>query len=338
LLDGRKAANTEHAAAVRPPVWDIAVSLPDIPDFLRPEPKAGKSVANRRSGFVSQAIDVLEKGNSRWRTASGWFERHFSFWPFVLTVALLSATYFYLIAEPMYVSTATINLRTKSQQPTFGGLLSSLTGGDTLGSQNAALVDHIQSYEMLRKLDKQFHLRAQWSSPSHNYFDRLSPNASEEDFRNYYLDMVDVSLQPDVGLIEVDMKGFTAKQAAAVNEVIIAESESFMNAISASIQRATLRSAEVELRSASQAVATAQPVDRDYLERRLSAAQDGLAAAMGLASQQQIFVVRISGPNLPTEATLPSSFLNTVGITLFAAVLYVIGYLLWSNVRDHRRA
>jgi capsular polysaccharide transport system permease protein len=322
-----------------PPHWDVAVSLPEIPDFLRSDPKTGTDVTARRTGFVSQVIDVIEGGNTGWRRFTGWLERHFSFWPFVLTVALLSAGYFYVIASPLYVSEATINLRSKSQQmPSFGGILSSLTGGDNLGSQNAALMDHIQSYEMLRKLDQRFHLRKRWSSPDRNIFERLSPSASEEDFRNYYLSMISVSLQPDVGLIEVDVNGFTANEAAEMNAMIIAESEKFMNAISEALQRATLKFAENELRAASQAVATAQPIERDYAERRLSAAQDGLAAAAGVASQQQIFVVRISGPNVPTKATLPRAFLNTLGITILAGVLYIIGYLLWSNIRDHRRA
>jgi capsule polysaccharide export protein KpsE/RkpR len=325
--------------AGHPPLWDVAVSLPEIPDFLRSDTKTGTGVTARRPGFVSQVIDVIEGGNTGWRRFTGWLGDHFSFWPFVIAVALLSATYFYVIASPLYVSSATINLRSKSQQmPSFGGILSSLAGGDNLSSQNAALIDHIQSYEMLRKLDQRFHLRKLWSSSDRNMFERLSPNASEEDFRNYYLDMIDISLQPDVGLIEVDVKGYTAKDAAEMNAMVITESEKFMNAISEALQRATLKFAENELRAASQAVATAQPIERDYAERRLSAAQDGLAAAAGVASQQQIFVVRISGPNFPTEATLPRGLLNTLGITLLAAVLYVIGYLLWSNMRDHRRA
>jgi capsule polysaccharide export protein KpsE/RkpR len=71
---------------------------------------------------------------------------------------------------------------------------------------------------------------------------------------------------------------------------------------------------------------------------RLSAAQQALAAAEGAANQQNVFIVPISSPSHPTETTSPERLFNIISITFIAAVVYAVSFLMWSNVRDHRKA
>ncbi len=46
----------------------------------------------------------------------------------------------------------------------------------------------------------------------------------------------------------------------------------------------------------------------------------------------------ISAPSLPTETTEPQRIFNIVTITVLTALIYAVGFLMWSNVRDHRKA
>ena len=63
-----------------------------------------------------------------------------------------------------------------------------------------------------------------------------------------------------------------------------------------------------------------------------------LAAAEGSANQQNVFIVPISAPSYPTETTSPERLFNIISITFITAVVYAVGFLMWSNVRDHRKA
>jgi len=71
---------------------------------------------------------------------------------------------------------------------------------------------------------------------------------------------------------------------------------------------------------------------------RLSAAQQALAAAEGAANQQSVFIVPISVPSLPTETTKPERLFDIIAFTFIAALVYAVAFLMWSNVRDHRKA
>jgi capsule polysaccharide export protein KpsE/RkpR len=71
---------------------------------------------------------------------------------------------------------------------------------------------------------------------------------------------------------------------------------------------------------------------------RLSSAQQALASAEGAANQQSVFIVPISAPSVPTETTSPERLFNILSITFIAAIVYAVGFLMWSNVRDHRKA
>jgi len=100
-----------------------------------------------------------------------------------------------------------------------------------------------------------------------------------------------------------------------------------------------MKFAQVELQNAVKAVQSAtDPEAQSVAELRLTAAQQALASAEGAANQQNVFIVPISAPSYPTETTSPERLFNIISITVVAGIVYAVGFLMWSNVRDHRKA
>jgi capsule polysaccharide export protein KpsE/RkpR len=99
----------------------------------------------------------------------------------------------------------------------------------------------------------------------------------------------------------------------------------------------SLQAAYRELTDAIKQVGTADPTQTAVAETRLSAAQSSLAGILGSNSQQLVFIMRISQPTLATEPTLPWRFIDVFGTMVLASAAYFILYLVWQNIRDHRR-
>jgi capsular polysaccharide transport system permease protein len=190
---------------------------------------------------------------------------------------------------------------------------------------------------MLARLDKKFALRSVYSSPQRAFIARMPQDASAEKFLSYYQDTLDVSVRHDVSILTLSVADYDPKRAQRLNSALISESEAFMNQVSRSIQEESVKFARMELEAAVQAVQKASPIERAYAEQRLQTATQGLAQASGMASQQAIYIVRIANPSFPTEATKPQRFLDSIAVILIFTMAYVIGSLVWANVRDHRQ-
>jgi len=267
-----------------------------------------------------------------------WIISHISFWSFVLAAALLAAIYFYVIADPIYVSQSVVSIRHKVQIPNnFGAILGNLTGGGTTSDEDAALSAYILSHEMLTQLDKEFSLRTAWSHDARNPFTWLSSSASDETFLNCYHSMVELDVRYDVGLVTIRVLDYNPERAQEINQAIIVNSEAFMNAQATSMMEASLKFARAELHAAAEEVGKAPSGEGDVANLRLQAAEQSLAAASSVAGQQQVFVVQISSPSRPTVATRPERLLDTLAVTLIAAILYAIALFALANIRDHQK-
>jgi capsule polysaccharide export protein KpsE/RkpR len=286
---------------------------------------------NFRATYVLEG--TLSRGHDFWKQ----IRRRISFWSFVLGMTCLSAIYLFLFAESMYVSEAMVSLQNKSSISTgVSSILGTGLSTSGTGSQDAALVAYIESHEMLAVLNNKFHLRDIWSDYRHNPFWRLAKNASEEDLLLFYQSMVEVELQPDVSIITIGVLDYDSVRSKAMAETIIGESEKFMNRMSDAIREETLRYAKTELQQAMAQVSAAQATERQIAELRFQAAQAAMATALSIANQQQLFVVRISNPTLPSTTTRPERLLDLAAIALASAVLYAIAFLIIANIRDHR--
>jgi capsule polysaccharide export protein KpsE/RkpR len=250
---------------------------------------------------------------------------------------VLSSVYYFVFAESLYDSTAIVSVQNKGSATSsvLGGIL----GSAAAGSQVEQLYEYIISPDMLKLLDNKFHLRKTYASSERNPFWRLWWPSSDEAFLNFYRNMIDI--QPDTtnSIITIDAMDYDAHRAQDIAAEIVAQSQKFMNTQSAIMQAQTMKYAQDELRNAVKAVQAAKiPYEQTVAELRLTAAQSGLATATGLANAQQTFVLPVSKPSYPTYTTRPERLLDIAGIALVVAVGYAVGFLMWANVRDHRKA
>jgi capsule polysaccharide export protein KpsE/RkpR len=267
-----------------------------------------------------------------------WLAMILSFWNVVPIIGLIGFVYLYGFADSFYQSQSIINLQSASSTSSLSSLTGSILGGSSGGSPvNGELMAYISSPDMLKVLDKQFHLRELYSSTSHSPFWRLAPGASDEDFLNFYQQMVTVTQDSTTNLITISVLDYDARRAQQMNRAVMVESERFVNALTKMMEDATVKFAKQQLSDAMNAVETAQPDERPVAEDELSSAQTAMATAEGVASQQAVFLIPIAAANLPTDTAVPDALVDEAGLILAASIVYMILYLMASNVTDHRK-
>jgi len=74
---------------------------------------------------------------------------------------------------------------------------------------------------------------------------------------------------------------------------------------------------------------------REFADKALVSASNGLDAARADARRQQLYLERVVEPNLPDEADQPSRIKNVVVIFLALSGIYLIGRLLIAAARDY---
>ena len=283
------------------------------------------------------AGDVAKRIWQQFRATWAEIASRISFWTVMAATVCLSSIYYFVFAESLYDSNTVISVQNKSasSMSTLGGLLGSAAGA----SQVEQLYQYITSYDMLKILDQKFHLRKIYSSEDRNPFWRLWWPQSDEAFLKFYQNMIEV--QPDTtdSLITVDVLDYDKTRAHAIAAEILAQLQKFMNAQSAIMQAQTMKFAQDELGNAVKAVQAAKvPYEQSVAETRLTAAEQALATAAGMANAQQSFIIPVATPTVPTVTTRPQRLLDITGLTLVMALAYAVGFLMWANVRDHRKA
>jgi capsule polysaccharide export protein KpsE/RkpR len=301
---------------------------------------AGGNVTPAGSSDSAGQSGALQKIKSGVRMTASWLAELGSFWTVVPAVGLIGFIYLYGFCDNLYQSTSIVDLQNASSASSS---LSSLMGSSLLGasagsSESGAVVQYIQSPDILKLLDKQFHLKNIYSSKEHSLFWRLDPDASDEDFLSFYQQMVTVSQDSTTLLITVNVLDYDAARAQKIANAIIQFSQKFVINMTLQMQVATLKYAQTQLQDATKAVETAQPYERPIAEMELTAAQTALVAAQGLANQQQSFLIAVQVPNYPTDTEDPDRLVAEASILLASAGFYLVAHLLLANVRDHRRA
>lgn len=302
--------------------------------YSRTVPEAGRYQGG------SDAGDVLSRLWKQFRETCAQIGRRISFWTVIAATVCLATVYYFVFAESMYVSTTIVTVQTKSSIASgASSVLSGVLGTSAGASQVEQLYQYITSPDMLKILDRKFHLRKIYSSSERNPFWRLWWPSSDESFLQFYQNMLDIEPDTTNSLLTVTVLDYDAKRSQAIAREIVAQCQKFMNGQSALMQGQTMKFARDELGNAVRAVQNARvPYEQQVAEIRLSAAQSALATAAGAANSQQIFIIPVATPSLPTDTTRPERILDIAGITLVMVLGYAVGFLMWANVRDHSKA
>lgn len=167
---------------------------------------------------------------------------------------LITGFYLYVFAADRYVSESVVVVRQEGSGMSIpGGIdaLSAMFGSSSASREDQFMLEaHILSIDMLRQIDEKLDLRRAYSSPKIDFIFRLSDNATQEEFLDYYRRRVEVILDDASGLLTIRAQGFTPEIAQTVNEEVVAISERFINESSHRLARDQMSFAESELKNA----------------------------------------------------------------------------------------
>jgi len=172
-----------------------------------------------------------------WRTTS--LPRLFFLAVFVVPTAAVFL-YEYLVASDRYESTAAVYITEERAQNSLLDL--SLLGITNSGSARDILVlkAFIESRAMLDRLDRELGLRAHFADRSIDPVSRLAADASSEDALDYYLDRVVATFDGDAQLLELSVQTFDPAYSQKVLELILAQSQVFIDQLNENISASQL--------------------------------------------------------------------------------------------------
>ncbi|WP_341582323.1 chain-length determining protein [Marinobacter metalliresistant] len=151
------------------------------------------------------------------------------FWLLALVAVLLAIVYWGLLATDRYVSRAHIVLQSPEINPASLNVSSLLSG--TSGSGDLLLLkDHLESVNMIRKLDEKLKLRSHYTQPSIDWLSRLeSEDVPIETFYEYMQGMIKVHFDDYAQLLQVQVQAYTPEMAQAITQALLEEGEQHMN-------------------------------------------------------------------------------------------------------------
>lgn len=78
-------------------------------------------------------------------------------------------------------------------------------------------------------------------------------------------------------------------------------------------------------------------LNQEIADRELAAATTALLAAQQSAERQKLYLERVSGPSLPDKSTEPKAMRNALLVLATMLLIYGLGWLIWSGLREHRQ-
>lgn len=174
--------------------------------------------------------------------------------------SLLVLLYLLLLANPTYEATATLIVRESRSETAGSGLLAGLLNPAAQASREDAfiLADYLSGAAFINKADAELGLRAHYATPKLDVFRRLSANASDDDFHQYFRKKLRVVISPDSGISQIVVKSFDPDMSRRMAEFVIAESENAINRLNQRLSQARIAFAEKELQVARDHLTTAR--------------------------------------------------------------------------------
>lgn len=155
--------------------------------------------------------------------------------------SLLACVYWLAVASDRYISEAHVVIQSTDMavgSPDLGSLLGGVQGLSNPIDQ-LLLRDYLLSIDILKKMDRQVHLRAHYSDPEHDLLSRLwRKNIELEGFYDYYLRRVTVDFDVYVGVLVIKAQAYDPDTAHAITAFLVAEGEQFMNKLAQNLAQA----------------------------------------------------------------------------------------------------
>lgn len=140
------------------------------------------------------------------------------------------------------------------------------------------LITFINSLDMLHHLEKELQLRQHYSDPSLDYFSRLPPEASQEQFRDYMNGYIVAEYDVTTHLISVHVQAFNREYAQKIVNAVIARSQTFVDNLNAHVTEEQTRFFETQLTASEVRLKEAQSALLKFQKENLLLTTDAEAA------------------------------------------------------------
>lgn len=218
-------------------------------------------LAPRRS-WISTVIHEIHQE----RRFPGW--TWISFIAVVLVPALIGALYFFFVASDQYQSEMRFGIRSATPVLQDNGLLRGLGVADQSAMDASAVVQFIQSRELIDNLQKEIDIRKIYSRSSIDMFSRFNPSKSIENFEDYLKKQIEAYFETSTGTIVVKVRAFTAEDALLVARGVLRHSEQLVNNLSDRARRDSVKFAETEVERAESRLQKAQEAMRQFRDKQ----------------------------------------------------------------------
>ena len=207
---------------------------------VKPEPPDGNTVSVQFRPAAGPA--VVRKRH--WKLG-------FSFLILVVLPIVVSAWYLWQVARDQYASSTGFTVR-QEQGATAVDLtgLSQFIGGPT-SSDTDILYEFIQSQDIVQRIHERIDLKRVYTETwEQDPLFSLWPDASVEDMRWYWNRVVRVAYDQNTGLIELQVRAFSADDAQQLAAAIVDESQAMVNDLNAAAREDLMQYAMADLEMA----------------------------------------------------------------------------------------
>ena len=168
-----------------------------------------------------------------------------------------SGWYFFRHATPMYISEMKLALRRSDKPLVQGGeaLAALFNTASVAPNQDAQLIlSYVNSPEMLERMNAELDLRGHYSLSDADFYARLKPDASKQDFLSYWEWAVSAKLDAASGLLLVSVKAFTPEMTREIAMRLRRHCEHFVNRLNDRVRADSSVKARQELERAEERV------------------------------------------------------------------------------------
>jgi capsular polysaccharide transport system permease protein len=188
----------------------------------------------------------------------------------VVLPVLLSAIYYFGIASDQYVSESRFAIKAPNQRAaqttSFANLIQS-TGLSSGQEQSNQVIDFVRSRSALTTLEKTLNVKKTYGSATIDplsRFPRFWEANAFEDLFDYYRAKIEISRDTDTGLIVLRTIAFSPRDAAAINTVLLRQSEMLVNQLNENARTKAISEAEDRVVEAQARVNSAFEAVSDY--------------------------------------------------------------------------
>lgn len=221
-------------------------------------------------------------------------------WALAAIAVLVVAIYWSVIATDRYVSESHIVLQSPEVNPAAFNVSSLLSG--TSGSGDLLLLkDHLQSVDILQKLEQRLALRQHYSSSDIDWFARLTAaDLPQEKFVEYMRSRITIEFDDYAAVLRVKVQAYDAQKARQIAQALLEEGELHMNQMGQRLAAEQVAFIESQVSTLEKRLFSARQALLDYQN------QHGLVSPTGSVQSIAAIVSQLEGQRALIEARISS--------------------------------